>query len=58
MIIANSVFLPFARLSERKGTEIDVSRLKGVFEGLSFTVVVHKDLLANVSITLLLTVYT
>jgi len=57
VIIANSKFSGATTLTERKGTEVDVRRLKSVFEGLSFEVDVYNNLLSQVSNTVLLRIH-
>jgi len=57
VIIANSKFSGAITLTERKGTQVDVRRLKSVFEGLSFEVDVYNNLLSHVSNTVLLRIH-
>ena len=52
LIVANISFL-VTKLSDRRGTECDVQRLKSVFEWLNFQVDVHKNLTSHVSYTCL-----
>jgi len=48
VIIANSDFVPVT-LSRREGTDVDIRKLKHVFIGLNFEVVVYENLTSDVS---------